>query len=163
MTCRDFPDLVLKVPRVLLPKKGLDLTKWCVIACDQYTSQPEYWKSLKDIVKDAPSTLNLTFPEVYLGDEKWNQEVIQKIKEKMCEYDRDRILEAQDPGFVLLDRQTPHVASRKGVSAAFPQLFPPCFVSSVGHEDSLQVFPGMQALYAFIIWEGHRINGPSNP
>ena len=82
MTCRDFPDLGLKVPRVLLPKKGLDLTKWCVIACDQYTSQPEYWKSLKDIVKHAPSTLNLIFPEVYLGDEKWNQEVIQKSRKK---------------------------------------------------------------------------------
>jgi hypothetical protein len=146
--------LGLKVPRVLLPKKGLDLTKWCVIACDQYTSQPEYWKSVKDIVKDVPSTLNLIFPEVYLGDEKWNQEVIQKIKEKMCEYDRDGILEAQDPGFVLLDRQTPHVASRKGVSAAFPHLFPPCFVASI-MRTAFKSFPVCS------LWERHRINGPS--
>merc|ERR1719265_672513 len=63
-----FPDIGLKVPRVLLPKKGTDLTKWCVVACDQYTSQPQYWKSVKEVVGAAPSTLHLIFPEVYLGD-----------------------------------------------------------------------------------------------
>ena len=110
-----FPDLGLKVPRVLLPRKGLDLNKWCVIACDQYTSQPDYWKSVKDIVKDAPSTLNLIFPEVYLGDAKANQQIIRGIRDKMYEYDRDRILEPQHPGFVLIDRKTPHVPSRKGL------------------------------------------------
>ncbi|CAK9004228.1 unnamed protein product [Durusdinium trenchii] len=113
-----FPDLGLKVPRVLLPRQGLDFTKWCVIACDQYTSQPEYWKAVKDIVKDAPSTLNLIFPEVYLGDAKGNQQIIRGIRDKMYEYDRDRILEPQHPGFVLIDRKTPHVSSRKGLLVA---------------------------------------------
>lgn len=114
----DLSDLGLKVPEVVLPRKGLDLTKWCVIACDQYTSQPQYWESVKNFVKDEPSTLNLIFPEVYLGDAKTNQQIIRGINDKMCEYERDRVLEALDPGFVLIDRQTPHVASRKGVSAA---------------------------------------------
>jgi len=113
-----FPDIGLKVPRVLLPRQGLDLTKWCVIACDQYTSQPQYWKDVKDLVKDAPSTLNLIFPEVYLGDTKSNQEMIVRIRDKMHEYDRDRVLVPQHPGFVLLDRKTPHAASRKGLLVA---------------------------------------------
>lgn len=117
-----FPDIGLKVPRVLIPRKGVDFTKWCVIACDQYTSQPEYWKSVKNLVKDEPSTLNLIFPEVYLSDAKSNQRIIRGIKDKMYEYDRDRILEPQHPGFVLLDRKTPHVASRKGVLAALESL-----------------------------------------
>lgn len=117
-----FPDIGLKVPRVLIPRNGVDFTKWCVIACDQYTSQPEYWKSVKNLVKDEPSTLNLIFPEVYLSDAKSNQRIIRGIKDKMYEYDRDRILEPQHPGFVLLDRKTPHVASRKGVLAALESL-----------------------------------------
>ena len=113
-----FPDIGLKVPRVLLPRKGLDLTKWCVIACDQYTSQPQYWKDVKGSVGDSPSTLNLIFPEVYLGDAKANQQIIRGIRDKMHEYDRDRILVPQHPGFVLIDRKTPHVASRKGLLVA---------------------------------------------
>jgi 5,10-methylene-tetrahydrofolate dehydrogenase/methenyl tetrahydrofolate cyclohydrolase len=113
-----FPDIGLKVPRILLPRKDLDLTKWCVVACDQYTSQPAYWKDVQTLVGDSPSTLNLIFPEVYLGDKKTNQQIIQGIKDKMFAFDRDRILVPQHPGFVLLDRKTPIVESRKGLIVA---------------------------------------------
>ena len=54
------------IPQIMLPKAGCDLSKWAVIACDQYTSQPEYWAETDHIVGDAPSTLRLTLPEVYL-------------------------------------------------------------------------------------------------
>jgi len=113
-----FPDIGLKVPRILLPRRGLDLTKWCVVACDQYTSQPEYWRDVKELVGEAPSTLHLIFPEVYLGERKHNQLVIQGIKDKMYEFDRDRVLVPQHPGFVLVDRKTPLVESRKGLLVA---------------------------------------------
>ena len=43
---------------VLLPKAGVDMTKWSVIACDQYTSQPAYWEEVEKLVGDAPSTLD---------------------------------------------------------------------------------------------------------
>jgi len=59
----------VQIPRVYLPRKGVDLTKWAVIACDQYTSQPEYWEQVENIVGDEPSTLNLTLPEIFLGKE----------------------------------------------------------------------------------------------
>jgi hypothetical protein len=52
---------------MLLPRPGIDLSKWAVIACDQYTSEPEYWHRVEREVGDAPSTLHLIFPEVYLG------------------------------------------------------------------------------------------------
>jgi len=52
---------------MLLPKTGIDLEKWAVIACDQYTSEPEYWHSVEREVGNAPSTLHLIFPEAYLG------------------------------------------------------------------------------------------------
>lgn len=56
-----------RLPRILLPRTGIDLTKWAVIACDQYTSEPDYWNRVAHEVGDAPSTLNLIFPESYLG------------------------------------------------------------------------------------------------
>mmetsp|Transcript_4397 Transcript_4397/g.6857 ORF Transcript_4397/g.6857 Transcript_4397/m.6857 type:complete len:814 (-) Transcript_4397:84-2525(-) len=113
-----FPDIGLKVPRILLPRKGLDLTKWCVVACDQYTSQPQYWKDVKEIVGESPSTLHLIFPEVYLGDKKHNQQIIRGIKNKMFQYEMERILAPQHPGFVLIDRKTSLVDSRKGLLVA---------------------------------------------
>ena len=56
-----------RLPQLLLPRHGVDLAKWAVIACDQYTSEPQYWERVAREVGDAPSTLHLIFPEVYLG------------------------------------------------------------------------------------------------
>lgn len=47
------------VPELLMPNGNVDLSKWAVVACDQYTSQPEYWEETERIVGDAPSTLRL--------------------------------------------------------------------------------------------------------
>lgn len=55
-----------RLPRISLPRRGIDLAKWAVIACDQYTSEPEYWQRVEQAVGDAPSTLHLIFPEVHL-------------------------------------------------------------------------------------------------
>ena len=53
---------------IMLPKKGTDLYKWAVVACDQYTSEKDYWEDVAKIVGDDPSTLKLIFPECYLED-----------------------------------------------------------------------------------------------
>ena len=50
------------VPEVLLPVKGIDPDKWAVIACDQFTSQPEYWEQVAKTVGAAPSTFHLILP-----------------------------------------------------------------------------------------------------
>ena len=63
---------------MLLPNKDIDLQKWAVIACDQYTSQPEYWKEVESFVGDVPSALKLTLPEIYLGEAK--QRTVKFIK-----------------------------------------------------------------------------------
>ena len=61
-------NIPFKRGNILLPK-NVDMTKWSVVACDQYTSEPEYWNEVNEIVGDAPSTLRLTLPEIYLEDE----------------------------------------------------------------------------------------------
>ncbi|MCR5825758.1 MAG: DUF1015 domain-containing protein [Oscillospiraceae bacterium] len=50
---------------ILLPKDA-DMTKWAVVACDQFTSEPEYWEGVERTVGDAPSTLRLILPEAEL-------------------------------------------------------------------------------------------------
>jgi hypothetical protein len=112
-----FGKLGVHIPEILLPAKGTNLTKWSVIACDQYTSQPDYWKRVNEEVGDSPSTLRLTFPEIYLKDND-RDERISNINVAMLQYLEKGILEPQKPGFILVDRSTPHAASRKGLILA---------------------------------------------
>ncbi len=113
----NFEKIGLQVPKILLPKDGTDMTKWAVIACDQYTSQKEYWNNVDNIVSDSPSTLHLILPEVYLETEK-EQEMIQTINKNMNEYIENETLVEQKEGFVLVDRKTQSCESRKGLIVA---------------------------------------------
>ena len=54
---RNDAEIGIQIGEILLPNETVDLNKWAVIACDQFTSQPEYWQKVKEIVGDAPSTL----------------------------------------------------------------------------------------------------------
>jgi len=54
------------IPEPLLPSAGLDHGAWAVVACDQYSSEREYWERVRKNIGDKPSTLNLIFPECYL-------------------------------------------------------------------------------------------------
>jgi hypothetical protein len=99
---RTHSSIALGVPEVLLPAPGHDLHKWAVIACDQYTSEPEYWEKVAAIVGDAPSTLHLTYPEVFLSEP--NPEVrIARIRDTMRRY-LDAGLFVETTGFIYLER-----------------------------------------------------------
>src|ERR1051325_319364 len=95
MSMKIIGDLGIQIPQVYLPKKGTDLTKWAVIACDQFTSQPEYWNEVEKIVGDAPSTLTLKFPEGYL-EKPGKEEPIKNIQATMRQYMDEGILQPQD-------------------------------------------------------------------
>lgn len=89
---------------VLLPKAGTDLEKWAVVACDQYTSQPEYWQKAEQLVGDAPSTLEMILPEVYLEDGK---DRVADIHKAMHQYLEQGVLQTYEQSFILLCRHTP--------------------------------------------------------
>ncbi len=112
-----YEHIGLQVPKILLPKKGVDMQRWAVIACDQYTSDRDYWRHLDEQVGLAPSTLRLTLPEVYLEDSDV-EERIQAINRTMETYLTQGVLEEQPPGLVLVDRRTSAVPSRKGLMVA---------------------------------------------
>jgi uncharacterized protein (DUF1015 family) len=93
----------IQVARVFLPRPGVDPGKWAVIACDQFTSQPEYWKKVEETVGNAPSTLNLIFPEVYLERE-GADERIQHIQQNMRDYLSEGLLVPHE-GMVYVERR----------------------------------------------------------
>jgi hypothetical protein len=92
-----------RLPRPLLPRPGIDLRKWAVIACDQYTSEPDYWRRVADEVGAAPSTLHLIFPEVYL-DRADAPERIETIKRTMQRY-LEQGLFVEQPGAIYVERR----------------------------------------------------------
>lgn len=106
----------IKIPKILLPKDSVDKSKWSVIACDQFTSQPDYWEQLDKFVGDAPSTLRIIFPEVYLEKED-KQARIKDINANMQKYLQEGIFEEFE-GFVLVERTTPDGQKRLGLVIA---------------------------------------------
>ena len=92
-----------RIPQVLLPAENVNLAKWACVACDQYTSQPDYWKAVEKFVGTAPSTLHITLPEVYLEDQDVHAR-IQDMKETMHDYIDGGILQQLPQGVVLTER-----------------------------------------------------------
>jgi len=111
---RTYESICLGIPEILLPRPGLNLSRWAVIACDQYTSEPEYWNRVAEIVGEAPSTLNLIYPEVYLN-EKDPDTRIARIRKSMKDY-LDEGLFVKTEGMVYVERQTEN-HTRKGLLA----------------------------------------------
>nr|WP_297172352.1 DUF1015 domain-containing protein [uncultured Agathobaculum sp.] len=105
------------IPQIMLPKTGCDLSKWAVIACDQYTSQPEYWAETDRTVGDAPSTLRLTLPEVYLGEVDVAART-ENIHKNMRQYVQDGTLRTLPPGVVLTERWSGGSCPRRGIVLA---------------------------------------------
>ncbi len=92
------------VPEILLPNAGVDMQKWAVVACDQYTSQPDYWKETEAIVGDSPSTLRIMLPEFYL-DKPDEAQRIDAINAAMDAYMQNGVLESIGQGLMLVRRQ----------------------------------------------------------
>jgi uncharacterized protein (DUF1015 family) len=110
-------DLGIQIPRIMLPASGTQLEKWAVVACDQYTSQREYWKDVEQFIEGGPSTYNIIFPEVYLEDGD-SQKRIDSINNNMEKYITNGVLNEMDESFILVDRKTSHTNSRKGLMVA---------------------------------------------
>lgn len=66
---------------ILLPADA-DMEKWAVVACDQYTSEPEYWNKTAEITKGVPSAFNFILPEIYLEEDDVSGR-ISEIQKKM--------------------------------------------------------------------------------
>lgn len=100
-----FERIGIRPARILLPAPQVSPETWACIACDQYTSEPEYWEKAFETAGDAPSALRLILPEVNL---KQSEQLIPGIHATMARYLREGLLApAVDPGFILCERTVP--------------------------------------------------------
>lgn len=111
-------DLGIKIPEISLPAPNIDIEKWSVVACDQWTQDRAYWEEAANHTAGSPSTLNLIFPEVYLNDEDAGERIA-AIHTAMRGYLKDEhsenpILGTAHKGGVFVERETKH-GVRRGV------------------------------------------------
>ena len=108
-------DHIFRTADVLLPKR--DFEKWSVIACDQFTSRPDYWEQARAISDGAPTTLDLIYPEVYLGKTD-AAAVTASINAKMAEYLENGIYDEYKDAFIYVERIQSDGRMRAGLIGA---------------------------------------------
>ena len=107
----------IRLPQLLFPAPGVDLTRFAVIACDQFTAEPSYWAHAAQLVGDAPSCLHLTLPEAWLSED--DSPRTRAIHRTMQHYLQDGTLRPLPEGLMLIERDTGRGTPRRGVLLAF--------------------------------------------
>lgn len=102
-----------KPANILIPQ-NVDMNKWSVIACDQYTSEPEYWENLKNYVNNEKSTLNLILPEVYLEDSDVDTK-IDEIHKTMDNFIDSNVFKEYKNSMIYIERTQGNGILRNGV------------------------------------------------
>ena len=97
---------------ILLPADNVDLEKWSVIACDQYTSQPDYWERVAENVGDVPSGLKIIYPEVYLSD---GDKRISAINAEMKKYLDEGVFKELKDSLIYIERTQSDKRVRSGI------------------------------------------------
>ena len=98
-----FRSVGLALPQMLIP--AADPEKFACVACDQYTSQPEYWERVEKYVGDTPSSLNLMMPEAWLGMEERASHA-EEVPQNMQKYLDGGVFKELPPGFIFIKRET---------------------------------------------------------
>ena len=105
---------VFNKANILLPEKA-EYKKWSVVACDQYTSEKEYWDRVKENVGDAPSTLNIVYPEAFLSE---GDARIEKINSCMDKYLADGLFKEYKDSYIYVERTLSKNRVRRGIIGA---------------------------------------------
>ena len=101
-------------PADILMPKDCDMTKWAVVACDQFTSEPEYWEAVEKQVGDAPSTLRLILPEANLKAPNVD-ELIENINTSMKKYMDDGVFKTLSDSLIYVEREQSDGKIRHGL------------------------------------------------
>ena len=102
---------------ILLPQESVDMQKWAVIACDQFTSEPAFWARVEETVGDDPSTLHMILPEVFLGqvDE---AEYARQINANMLRYLQGDVFREIPDSLIYVERKLRNGKLRRGIVGA---------------------------------------------
>ena len=104
---------IFRAADILLPK-NVDFSKWSVVACDQYSSEPQYWEKAEEIAKGSPSTLNIIYPEAYLNEPDGDKR-IENINRTMEQYLSDGIFKEYSDSLIYVERTQKNGKVRRGI------------------------------------------------
>lgn len=107
---------IFRAADILLPK-NVDFSKWSVVACDQYSSEPQYWEKAEEIAKGSPSTLNIIYPEAYLNEPDGDKR-IERINRTMEQYLSDGIFKEYTDSLIYVERTQKNGKVRRGIVGA---------------------------------------------
>ena len=107
---------IFKSTDILLPK-NVDLSKWAVIACDQFTSDPAYWQRVRANAGTSPSTINLILPEADLGTNN-EADAVKAINAAMEQYLADGVFTCYADSYVYIERTLADGSIRPGLLGA---------------------------------------------
>ncbi len=113
-----YSNVPVRTPDLLLPKDGTDMHAWATVACDQYTSEPDYWKRVDEIASGKASTYHLMLPELYL-EEADVDERIAVINRTMETYLDEGAFKVLPETMMLVRRKTKYAPTRTGLVMAF--------------------------------------------
>lgn len=105
---------IVVAPHILLPREGTDMNAYAVIACDQFTSQIDYWDNLKELVGNKLSTFHMIYPEAYLENTN-HDEYINNINQNINHYLNNNELVDMGESFILVERITDYGVRRLGL------------------------------------------------
>ncbi|MBQ6823237.1 MAG: DUF1015 domain-containing protein, partial [Clostridia bacterium] len=108
----NYKDIGFKTADILIPQ-NIDMKKWSVVACDQYTSQPEYWQRVRSFVGEEASTLKLMQPEAELA----NTDAAE-INKTMAAYMQDGLLRTLSDSMIYVKRTLADGKCRQGLIGA---------------------------------------------
>ena len=101
---------------ILIPAPGTDLYAYSVVACDQFTSDAAYWQKVEHIVGEKPSTLRMTFPEIYL--KKDNRKRTEEINQAMSRYLASNLFREFPDAVFYVERTLSFGGVRRGIVLA---------------------------------------------
>ena len=112
----DWENVGLRPARMVLPAKGVDMSRWAVLACDQYTSQEDYWRQVEEDVQESASTYWQMIPECYL--EGALDERVERACGMMEALLAKETLREWPEGAMLVKRRWPDGSARHGLLLA---------------------------------------------
>ena len=107
---------VFSTADILIPE-GISMEKWSVIACDQFSSERDYWERVGEYVGGAPSTLNMIIPEAYLNEID-EEKKCKDISAAMNEYSKSGMLRVIEDSLIYIERTQPDGRTRRGLVGA---------------------------------------------
>lgn len=129
---------VFSSANIMIPKAHVDMTKWSVVACDQYTSEKGYWNGVEGLVGDASSTLNMVFPEIYLEEDGFDER-IHSISDSMKNYLSDDIFDIYEDAYIYVKRVLANGKVRHGIMGKVDL---ECYEYTVGSKTSIRATEG---------------------